>query len=1136
MRVADASHRSIVTANAGSGKTYLLANRLIRWMIESARRSACGDCGAESILAITFTRKAAGEILDRVLRHLALGATSAASREQFEKPGMIGPATEAEYAAVLAQVLDHLDRLSIGTIDGFFSRLGKAFAAELGLPAEWTIASDDQDHAQRALALSRLLEAKPDAVWELVRMVTDGAPKARLHDALLTSIRTPLALLELADRHGVGDAPWHALTADHVQFFEGARLLSAADLEAALRDLAAAPVATTKTGTPDSRWVKGRNSLLNAARCGDWRDVPELGFAAKIAAGSAYYNVNPDPELVRCVCRIMHHALAIETKLIKQRIAGCVELARGFNEHAAAIRHAEGRYSFSEIGAAIARAHRLQNAGSDGLHEMRYRLDCAIQDLAIDECQDTSPDQYSVLEPFMDEIFASDSERRFIMVGDPKQSIYGWRGGTPALIGRIRTQRSGGLDADVQLAVSQRSHPAVMDLVNSVFGPSDTLTLADRLQSIDRAAIDPAAHHAALLAAGIPAPSAVASFPIDRVVADWTFVPHESAARLQGKPASISASGTLPEESWSTAAARTALAVSQQRPQATIAILVNTNDQIGDVVQALHQLGVGASDEGRGTLMDSMVVAVLMALLRVAEQPLDQTALLMVTQEPVRIALREIVQIPAYASAFACERLGASIRQALHERGLAPWLDDVAQALTPLSSGRDRVRVRQVLALAATAPADMASRPEQFVRLVRSKGSRTVSGDRIRVMTVHASKGLEFDEVVLPTLDDSLDEVKATNGAWASINDGPGGRPLAIGPIVRKDLAGRSPLLAAINTEARVIELFDGLSAFYVALTRAKSGVHFICTDPTKSDEPKLTPLWLLRVSVEGFGDAYKRAFAIGGDRTKPFWGNGIDSASVAAALGEAVGMALDAAVVNATSEATDSTSGGLAHQANQAGSPTAARPLPVVTFASSTTATDTVRVMLPEAGSDPIAMRRGTIVHALLRQVTWSDSIAADTMAGGGLTDAGISRAHELVQAELRSPVPAAELAAAVSLARDALAGPVGAALSKPEGPVEWSVHGELPFQCARPSREGGRVAGRMDRVVLGTDGSRITHAKVLDFKTGSVGQSRELVLEHYRDQMNDYRAAMAELTGLPPASIEVSLLMIDRGDVIAA
>jgi ATP-dependent exoDNAse (exonuclease V) beta subunit len=505
--------------------------------------------------------------------------------------------------------------------------------------------------------------------------------------------------------------------------------------------------------------------------------------------------------------------------------------------------------------------------------------------------------------------------------------------------------------------------------------------------------------------------------------------------------------------------------------------------------------------------MDSMVVAVLMALLRVAEQPLDQAALLMVTQSPVRSALDGIVQIPEYASAFACERLGASIRHALHERGLAAWLDDVAQALTPLSSARDRVRVKQVLALATTAPADMASRPERFVRLVRSTGSRTVSGDRIRVMTVHASKGLEFDEVVLPALNDALDEVKATNGAWASINDGPGGAPLAIGPVVRKDLAERSPLLAAINTEARVIELFDGLSAFYVALTRAKSGVHFLCTEPTKADEPKLTPLWLMRVSIDGFDDAYRAAFADGGNRTKPFWGNGISSADVAAALNEP-----------ATARTTATT-----------------RALPTVTFAEATKPAGTVQVVLPEAGSDPLAMRRGTIVHALLRQVTWSDE-AADPTRAPGLDDAAIARAHELVQAELRSPVPAAELAAAVELARGALAGAVGAALAKPKDHAQWSVHGELPFQCSRPGREGGRLGGRMDRVVLGTDGSRVTHAHVIDFKTGSVVQSREAVLEHYRNQMGDYRAAMAELTGLPPASIMVSLLMIDRGDVIAA
>ena len=283
--------------------------------------------------------------------------------------------------------------------------------------------------------------------------------------------------------------------------------------------------------------------------------------------------------------------------------------------------------------------------------------------------------------------------------------------------------------------------------------------------------------------------------------------------------------------------------------------------------------------------------------------------------------------------------------------------------------------------------------------------------------------------------------------------------------------------------------------------------MHFFCTETSKSDAPRLTPLWLLRVSIDGFGDAYRAAFADGGDRTKPFWGNGISSADVAAALNEPATVCTTATT----------------------------RVLPTVTFAEATKPVGTVRVVLPEAGSDPLAMRRGTIVHALLRQVTWSDE-AADPTRAPGLDDVAIARAHELVQAELRSPVPAAELAAAVELARGALAGAVGAALAKPRDSAQWSVHGELPFQCARSGREGGRLGGRMDRVVLGTDGSRVTHAHVIDFKTGSVGMSEQQVLDHYRDQMNDYRVAAAELTGLAPATIAVSLLMIDRGDVIAA
>ena len=101
--------RSVVIANAGSGKTYLLANRLIRWMIEERR--ATKTASPDRMLAVTFTRKAAGEILERVLRHLALGSLDAAKREEFSTASQIGPASAEEYSAVLREVVVALHRM-----------------------------------------------------------------------------------------------------------------------------------------------------------------------------------------------------------------------------------------------------------------------------------------------------------------------------------------------------------------------------------------------------------------------------------------------------------------------------------------------------------------------------------------------------------------------------------------------------------------------------------------------------------------------------------------------------------------------------------------------------------------------------------------------------------------------------------------------------------------------------------------------------------------------------------------------------------------------------------------------------------------------------------------------------------------
>ena len=148
------------------------------------------------------------------------------------------------------------------------------------------------------------------------------------------------------------------------------------------------------------------------------------------------------------------------------------------------------------------------------------------------------------------------------------------------------------------------------------------------------------------------------------------------------------------------------------------------------------------------------------------------------------------------------------------------------------------------------------------MRAVAARRSRAADGARVRVMTVHAAKGLEFDEVVLGALGNSLDDVRARSASVAIIPADDAGTPAAVGPVASLELVAHSPLLAAFRAESETARLGDALSALYVGLTRAKEAVHLVCPPPTKEDTPSVTACWMLRRSVGGFETAYLAAAA----------------------------------------------------------------------------------------------------------------------------------------------------------------------------------------------------------------------------------------------------------------------------------
>ena len=174
-RVIGNADRTIVIANAGSGKTWTLANLILRWMIDEIR--AGREPQPSGTLAVTFTRKAAGEILARVLAHAAQGARSghsgAAARKDFEP--VVGSASEAEYLAALRALCDELHRLPIGTLDGYFHRVASSMPEEVGLPAEWTLGEEIELQEIRARAAAEILE--DESAEEMLDLLEQGAPK-----------------------------------------------------------------------------------------------------------------------------------------------------------------------------------------------------------------------------------------------------------------------------------------------------------------------------------------------------------------------------------------------------------------------------------------------------------------------------------------------------------------------------------------------------------------------------------------------------------------------------------------------------------------------------------------------------------------------------------------------------------------------------------------------------------------------------------------------------------------------------------------------------------------------------------------------------------------------------------------------
>ncbi len=785
----------LIRASAGTGKTYQLSNRYLQLVL-------AGNA-PERILATTFTRKAAGEILDRILFRLARAARDEAGAAELAKQLGLAGLTLDRCRAVLRQLTTDLHRLRVSTLDSFFLQVTQSLSLELGLPPAWQILDDADNGRLHEESLTQLLERSEEgAVMQLCHWLAKGEVKRGVRELLLESVR------EMYDQYlETPSEAWRRINRRTP--------LNAIDLARAIESLA-----DYELEKPGKRLHEALESALASVRAGDWDGFLSKGLGKSLAFGDGtYYRVPLPEDLVPILEPLVEHSRAEVINTIVTQTEATHELLDQFHGFYEAMKLDRRSLRFSDL------ARYLSAAMRGPLWErLAFRLDARIESLLLDEFQDTSLHQWQVIRPFAQVATDGEPGRSFLCVGDVKQAIYGWRGGDADLLGAIGTD----LEVDLEtrdLGVSHRSAQPIMDVVNQINRGMVTHSNLGDAETAVRTWADGFPEHGTARQ-GLPG---------------WVVLETSDAAG----DSSIDEKRAMAVQ----LAAQRVRELRDQAPHLSIAILVRTNSQVGQAIYELQRLGIDASEEGGNPLVDAAAVQLIVSRLKLAEQPYDTAARFHLAQSPWAATLG----LHGHRDDAAAERLAAETMRQLADDGFGATMAAWAAQLAPYANLRERRRLRQLVELGDSYQLSL-EQPRTvgylrqvreplgtsaFVQRIEEESVRDPSDDPVRVMTVHQSKGLQFDVVVLPDLDNRWTG-QAPN--CVTMRTQPTEPVEAAMRYIRKDLRPLFPKIVQRTFDLHAGHEFrENLCVLYVALTRAVHCLHMIVAPDAKSTDAKGT-------------------------------------------------------------------------------------------------------------------------------------------------------------------------------------------------------------------------------------------------------------------------------------------------------
>jgi ATP-dependent helicase/nuclease subunit A len=1120
-------HR-LVRASAGTGKTYRLTLRYLELLLEGA--------SAERILATTFTRKAAGEILERLLLRLAEASrdSDAAARLATEVayPGVShsGPVDQGTLRELLERLCGSLHRLQVSTLDAFFHRATALFRHELRLPRFARIASvaDPMLEPLRLRALQAALSATSgedlDTLVELLGRLYRGDAQRSVVRAL------DLLVLEVYEAYrGARDlAAWSRLEV-------AGELLEPLVL---VDDIDRARGAAASTSEALRRAIQAD---LEAAARGDWLDFLTGGVAEKILEqpnAPTYRKARVPAPVVSAYRPLLDHAGRVLLGRIADQTTATHHLLAAFEGPFRELRRRAGIVLYSEL------VERLQvlfaadfreapEGGEAMLLDLFFRLDGAVHHLLLDELQDTSLEQWQAIAPLVEELLAyGDGSRSVFGVGDPKQSIYGWRGGCAELFGELEARMLAGAGEVEALTASWRSSPSVLAATNLVFG-----ALADNPALSGEAELAAGRRFAAAFDVQVSAHPERPGYVVLATSGEWEGlfaaddppVSGEAMAEAESMPEDVETQGEIasrPLGHLDYVAHRVRALVdrlhggSHDDSLATVGVLCLTNRTVRELRGRLEDLGLDASGEGAGPIDDDPAVTAVIAALRLAEHPGATAAAYQVACGPLGpvVGLRDWRR-PEEAS----RRMRRELAESGAANTVARWLRELAGACDERNARRLQQLTELVPALASDGPG-----PGELARRIEGSLVDEPVPAMVRVMTVHQAKGLEFDIVVLGELERRIGDL--ANPLLDVMRLAPAGPVAEVHRATNKTIRGLSEQLIAARRQEVERRVLDDLGVLYVALTRARFELHLLIQPRSEKGAGARTFAALLANALRSDDSSAASGSSVLWELGAPL-GPAELSRRRREEPGreEPAGEAIAGARVAAADEVqADETAPALA--ATEVGrAPRRRRPVLIPSELGApqqVLASDLLSDLLSglPRGEPAVAALRGRVFHHWLAGIEWLDRGATRP------DDAERLRAARVIDpaaSETRLRALLAELLRLVE------AEPLCSILSRPPagGPGEsLEVWRERAFLV---ERDGTLIRGVFDRAVVHLHRGVPVAAQLFEWKTEPLGvagssEAAESLRSRHRAQLEAYRQALGTMLGLLDTSVDARVVYL--------